>query len=583
MSPPAAQTAQLDLLSDAELITAVRSGDTESYGVLFRRHSGSARALARQLTTSAAEIDDLVAEAFVKVLATLRTGGGPDAAFRAYLLTSLRHASYDRAHRDRRLELSDDMARHDPGVPWEDPAVAGLESTLAARAFRRLPERWQTVLWHTEIERESPAAVAPLLGMTPNGVAALAYRAREGLRQAYLQEHLSDGVQNGHRATAGKLGAWTRGGLSARHRAQVDAHLATCDRCRALAAELRDVNGGLRGVVAPLVLGSGAAGYLASQTGGGTGAATAALTAAGGQAGATVAASQATVAVTGGAGSAIGAGSAWLVGTHAGQVAVAAVIVGSSLAGVAALTDLPGSPARPVLAAPATERGPVASDLPAPGEYPGGPVRTSPAATTGAPTSGAAGPSRTAEPSGRPTSTGTPAPSSPEPTPTPTPSTTAEGGTAAPDTSPGTGPATSPALLWVGSPVVRRPLVNGRPGELAVTVRNDGAEAATDLVATVSLPQGLTVRPGGSQDPDGWQCSGTGAVATCRAAALPAGAEGTIRIRIFVGDTAAAGTGTEAGTETGADTLGGIVGGTVTAAGAGTVAIPTALLEVGEK
>ena len=89
------------------------------------------------------------------------------------------------------------MTRHDPGVPWEDTAVAELDSTLAARAFHRLPERWQTVLWHTEVEQESPAEVAPLLGLTPNGVAALAYRAREGLRQAYLQEHLANGVGPG--------------------------------------------------------------------------------------------------------------------------------------------------------------------------------------------------------------------------------------------------------------------------------------------------------------------------------------------------------------------------------------------------
>ena len=58
---------------------------------------------------------------------------------------------------------------------------------MIARAFASLPERWQAVLWHTEIEGARPADVAPLLGLTANGVAALAYRAREGLRQAYLQ------------------------------------------------------------------------------------------------------------------------------------------------------------------------------------------------------------------------------------------------------------------------------------------------------------------------------------------------------------------------------------------------------------
>jgi RNA polymerase sigma factor (sigma-70 family) len=245
MSVPLPRTADFDEPGDAELIAAVRAGGTEAYGLLYRRHSGSALALARHLTGSWPEADDLVAESFAKVLDVLRGGGGPDAAFRAYLLTTVRHTLYDRVRRDRRLELSDDMTRHDPGVPWEDTAVAGLESALAARAFTKLPERWQTVLWHTEVEQESPAEVAPLLGLTPNGVAALAYRAREGLRQAYLQEHLADGVAGAHLATVNRLGAWARGGLSARQRAKVDAHLAGCDTCSALAAELAQVSGGL--------------------------------------------------------------------------------------------------------------------------------------------------------------------------------------------------------------------------------------------------------------------------------------------------------------------------------------------------
>jgi RNA polymerase sigma factor (sigma-70 family) len=222
---------------DTELIAAVRSGDAQAYDLLYRRHRGAARTQARQLATCAADADDLVAEAFARVLGTLLAGGGPDTAFRAYLLTVLRRIRYDRARHDRRVRLSDDMTRHDPAVPWEDTAVAGLESGLAARAYTRLPERWRAVLWHTEVERASPAEVARTLGMTPNGVSALAYRAREGLRQAYLQEHLRPAPDR-HRA-------WTRGGLSGPQRARVDAHLATCADCRTLAAELADAGGAL--------------------------------------------------------------------------------------------------------------------------------------------------------------------------------------------------------------------------------------------------------------------------------------------------------------------------------------------------
>ena len=216
-----------------------------------------------------------MAGAFTRMLEILRAGRGPTEAFRAYLLTSVRHLAYDRSRAERRLDLTDDIADvHgiDPDgtiVPFTDPALAGLERTLAARAFATLPERWQAVLWHLEVEGDSPADIAPLFGLTANAVSALGYRAREGLRQAYLQEHLASGSgrwDRRHRETGEKLGAYTRGGLARREAQRVEAHLAECGECRALADELRDVNAGMiRSVVAPLVLGAGLVGYLASR------------------------------------------------------------------------------------------------------------------------------------------------------------------------------------------------------------------------------------------------------------------------------------------------------------------------------
>ena len=294
--------ADLSGKSDAELIAEVRSGKIASYGTLYERHTGAAHNLARQLARSSSEADDLVSEAFAKVLDTLRGGKGPDTAFRAYLLTALRHTAYDRTRKERRVDLNEDMtevggaAAEALTVPFSDTAVAGLERTMAARAFARLPERWQAVLWHTEIEQQSPAEVAPLLGLTANGVSALAYRAREGLRQAYLQVHLQENAEERCRACAERLGAWTRDGLSKRERAQVENHLDECDRCRALAAELADVNGGLRAIIAPIVLGGAALGYLATIGAAKASAATAgaaaagAAAAAGGKAGASAAA-----------------------------------------------------------------------------------------------------------------------------------------------------------------------------------------------------------------------------------------------------------------------------------------------------
>ncbi|ADD40515.1 sigma-70 family RNA polymerase sigma factor [Stackebrandtia nassauensis] len=259
---PSGDTGPVEQPSDAELIAATRSGDTTAYGQLYERHVHAARKLGRILARDAAEADDLTSETFAKVLATLRAGRGPDLAFRAYLLTTLRNTFYDRTRRDKKVEFTDDMTRHDPGEDFVDTAVAGQERRYAARAFHRLPERWQVVLWHTEVEGESAAEVAPLLGLSPNGVSALAYRARERLRQMYLQEHIADSPGATCRWTADRLGARVRGGLSNRDETKVDDHLEECTACKLLFVELAEVNSGMRGVLAPVILGLAAPAYL---------------------------------------------------------------------------------------------------------------------------------------------------------------------------------------------------------------------------------------------------------------------------------------------------------------------------------
>lgn len=249
--------------SDAELIAAVRGGDSAAYGQLFERHRDAATRLARQIAGSS-DADDLVSDAFIKVLKVLSTGGGPDLAFRAYLLTAVRRLHVDRIRGAAKVTPSDELESFDPGVPFADPAVQEFENVAASKAFASLPERWQLVLWHVEVEGQKPAEVAPLLGMSPNSVSALAYRAREGLRQAYLQMHMADTAAEECRRVTERLGARVRNGLSRRDTVKVDDHLDECPRCAAMYLELSEVNSNLAGILAPMLLGAAGAGYLAS-------------------------------------------------------------------------------------------------------------------------------------------------------------------------------------------------------------------------------------------------------------------------------------------------------------------------------
>jgi RNA polymerase sigma factor (sigma-70 family) len=252
------------LRSDADLIAAARSGDAEAYGVLYQRHSAAADRLARQIVKHPADVDDVVAETFARVLHALKRGLGPAQAFRPYLLTAVRRVAIDLLRGQRKQIPTEEADLPDPGEPFSDPVIADLDRSIVARAFTSLPERWSAVLWHTEVEESKPAEVAELLGISANGVSALSYRAREGLKQAYLQLHMSDHTDANCKPIATKLGGYVRGRLSRRTSREVEKHLRNCAECTAAYADLSAINHSLRGALAPVMLGSGAAGYLAA-------------------------------------------------------------------------------------------------------------------------------------------------------------------------------------------------------------------------------------------------------------------------------------------------------------------------------
>lgn len=246
--------------SDPELIAGVRAGDTTAFGLLYERHVDAARKVANQYTNTSADVDDVVSESFARVLRALQRGDGPDLAFRAYLFTIVRRTGMDLINKAIRTKPREDMGEYEATLGYEassdEPALEGFERGMVAGAFKSLPERWQAVLWYTEVEKKSPKEIAPLLGLSANGVAALAYRAREALRQAYLQQHLNSADTLNCLEANTQLGAYVRGGLNKREHSRIDEHVKSCERCTALVIELQDVNRGMRGIIAPMVLGT---------------------------------------------------------------------------------------------------------------------------------------------------------------------------------------------------------------------------------------------------------------------------------------------------------------------------------------
>ncbi|MET7549898.1 sigma-70 family RNA polymerase sigma factor [Streptomyces sp. NPDC005479] len=416
--------------SDAQLILQMRDGDDLAYEELFRRHSGSVRRYARSCCRDVHTADDLTAEVFARTLQAVRGGKGPEEAVRAYLMTAVRHIAAAWTKTSKREQLVHDFAVFaaqaagfsevsdadtlDLGA--DVLAMHDAEQSMAMKAFRSLPERWQAVLWHTTVEEESPSEIAPLFGLTANATAVLASRAREGLKQAYLQAHVSRSLTSGGDCAryADRLGAYARGGLRIRAERGLRKHLDECAKCRVAVGELAHVNAGIPALLPVAVIGWFAAGYALKTAG----------IVAGGAAGAAGAGAAAATGGSSSGSSAGGAAAAEGLGApvKAGIAAAVAVAAAAALVWALAGDKSPKPEARPVaeppVVAPAVPSPPPLKPTPTP-EPP-----SAPAPPVTAPTPFPKPPTAASMPTPTPAPKPTPKPPVPAP-PKPEPSATA--------------------------------------------------------------------------------------------------------------------------------------------------------------
>jgi RNA polymerase sigma factor (sigma-70 family) len=210
----------LDLtsLSDAHLVELLRGGDERAYAALWSRHYPAARKAARAVTSSH-DPEDLAQEAFTRIFAAIKNGKGPTDNFRAYLYATLRSVSMAWSAK---LEPTVDLSTQE-NLLITDSDIASLteDKRLTLSAFRNLPEDWRTVLWYSEIEGMTPAEIAPIMGLNPRAVSALAFRAREGLRDSWLQAHIPTTSQANSEEcqwTEQHIASYARGSITTRRR-----------------------------------------------------------------------------------------------------------------------------------------------------------------------------------------------------------------------------------------------------------------------------------------------------------------------------------------------------------------------------
>ena len=193
----------------------------------------------------------MLQEAFARILSALKGQAGPKEAFRPHLYSMLRSISMSWTPAGITTTLPENLyAGNEPSYGFEGES---LDKSMTSRAFSNLKPEWRRVLWYTEAEGMTPREIAPLLGMKANAIAALAYRAKEGLRVSWLQAHVnSDAADPACKWYVERLGSYNRGSLSAKATDQVEDHLAGCAKCSIIVEEVDHLGRNLGLVRLPL-------------------------------------------------------------------------------------------------------------------------------------------------------------------------------------------------------------------------------------------------------------------------------------------------------------------------------------------
>ena len=154
-----------------------------AFGAFYRSHARGLWAYVYRVTGHAADADDIVQEAFLRLLRA-----GPDTGEaeprRRFLYRVAGNLIIDRWRRKTRDEQT-------PPTPGPPAVVAPEPDDDVARTFAALAARDRALLWLAYVEEESHEEIAASLGVGKRSVKVLLFRAKKRLRELLHARGLS--------------------------------------------------------------------------------------------------------------------------------------------------------------------------------------------------------------------------------------------------------------------------------------------------------------------------------------------------------------------------------------------------------
>jgi RNA polymerase sigma-70 factor (ECF subfamily) len=168
---------------DEALLDRVRRGDRAAFSQLAARHYDAAYRVAYRMMGRAAECEDIIQDALIKLWTNpgqIRQGQ----ALRAWLMRVVSNLAIDRLRRKPMLSAEDAPEPASDKVGPDTDALRHSVSTEIDAAIAALPERQRMALIFVYYEGLSNREAAAALELSVDALESLLARARRGLKQA---------------------------------------------------------------------------------------------------------------------------------------------------------------------------------------------------------------------------------------------------------------------------------------------------------------------------------------------------------------------------------------------------------------
>jgi RNA polymerase sigma-70 factor, ECF subfamily len=167
--------------SDEALMTQVAAGNEAAFRRLAQRHLGRGLGLARRVTGNAADAEDVVQEALLRVW-THAPRWRPTAAFRTWFYRIVMNLCLDRRRRPASAPL-EEAGEPVSSAPDAAATIEAAETDRAvAAAIAALPERQRAAVALTYYEGLGNAEAAQVLEISVSALESLLIRGKRALR-----------------------------------------------------------------------------------------------------------------------------------------------------------------------------------------------------------------------------------------------------------------------------------------------------------------------------------------------------------------------------------------------------------------